>query len=323
MNYSIKYVSTVTGLSEHRIRAWEKRYKLLTPNRSAKGRRLYDDQDIHKLKLVSTLIDRGAKVGELAKLNSSQLEERVGQTATVSLKGRKLTQDEVTLKKFILKQSLVDKRYDLFQHEVTRSQEVSPLSYLDDFILPLVKDLSDTYRARKSTAYDLALNFIQDQLRTLFYEVDQLGQYSSSEPLIVASLDEEGPYELESWVCALKLTLDGNKVLHIGKIQSAEILVELAKSLRPTKIVISDKVDRPGKEWKHEQKLHTAFQQSWQRPEAHDLEILVLLQGLSKPLHCPYFHHNTRTLAFDNLESISGHLKKTPDSVDWIFPTSA
>ena len=41
--YTIRYVSQRTGLTPHVIRAWEKRYAAVVPNRSAKNRRLYSE----------------------------------------------------------------------------------------------------------------------------------------------------------------------------------------------------------------------------------------------------------------------------------------
>ncbi|MGB5288347.1 MAG: MerR family transcriptional regulator [Ignavibacteriaceae bacterium] len=41
--YPIKVVSQMTGLSVHVIRAWEKRYNVVEPDRSDTNRRLYSE----------------------------------------------------------------------------------------------------------------------------------------------------------------------------------------------------------------------------------------------------------------------------------------
>ena len=39
--HTIKFVALHTGLSQHTIRAWERRYAALSPERTAANRRLY------------------------------------------------------------------------------------------------------------------------------------------------------------------------------------------------------------------------------------------------------------------------------------------
>ena len=57
--YPIKVVSQMTGLSVHVIRAWEKRYNVVEPDRTDTNRRLYSEKEIEKLKLLKTIILRG------------------------------------------------------------------------------------------------------------------------------------------------------------------------------------------------------------------------------------------------------------------------
>jgi DNA-binding transcriptional MerR regulator/methylmalonyl-CoA mutase cobalamin-binding subunit len=55
-----------TGLTPHLLRAWERRYGVVSPSRSAGGQRLYSDLDIQRLKLLRRLTERGHSIGRLA-----------------------------------------------------------------------------------------------------------------------------------------------------------------------------------------------------------------------------------------------------------------
>jgi DNA-binding transcriptional MerR regulator len=301
MNYSIKYVSTITGLSEHRIRAWEKRYQLLTPERSQKGRRLYNDEDIETLSAIGKLIEKGAKIGELAPMSTKELNELLSkQRHTLpSQQGRKLSEQERILKHYILGQAIKEQRLDLLEHELTRAREISYVSFFDDVLVPFIK----LARTSHSNLHYL----IHERLKSLFYELSDSASIQG-QPLIVATL-EDGDSEIDSWLCALKLLLDGNFVIHLGKLASAEVLVEFSAGLGPGKIILTDKIDRFGKEWKAESELYEAFNRSRATGAGQDLEILVYLQGLSTPLYCPFFTQRTKTHAFNSLESMSCHLK--------------
>lgn len=58
---TIKEAATRTGLSPDTLRAWERRYGVIEPARTAAGYRLYSDADIEKLLAMQCLIDEGLK----------------------------------------------------------------------------------------------------------------------------------------------------------------------------------------------------------------------------------------------------------------------
>ena len=71
--YAIGYVSLQTGLSPHVLRAWEKRYTAVIPERSPKNRRLYSDEDIKRLKLLKKITEAGHNISQAAQLETSEL----------------------------------------------------------------------------------------------------------------------------------------------------------------------------------------------------------------------------------------------------------
>ncbi len=82
-NYEIKYVSQRTGLSVHRIRAWERRYQAVSPERTATHRRLYSESDIRRLQLLRQAIDDGHRISKIGRMASDDLRKLVNRSATV------------------------------------------------------------------------------------------------------------------------------------------------------------------------------------------------------------------------------------------------
>ena len=72
-NYTIGTLSTLTGLSQHTIRAWERRYEALTPKRSDGNRRIYDDDDVERLNVLKRVVGAGHSIGQVAHLPTDQL----------------------------------------------------------------------------------------------------------------------------------------------------------------------------------------------------------------------------------------------------------
>ncbi|MGB1657416.1 MAG: MerR family transcriptional regulator, partial [Longimicrobiales bacterium] len=72
--HPIRVVAQRTGLSTPVLRAWERRYGVVTPSRSDGGQRLYSDDDIRRLQLLATAVDGGRSIGLIADLELPQLE---------------------------------------------------------------------------------------------------------------------------------------------------------------------------------------------------------------------------------------------------------
>ena len=67
MQYTVQAAARATGVSEHRIRTWERRHGVPAPARSPKGRRLYNDDDLRVIRVMARLIDSGIPADEAAR----------------------------------------------------------------------------------------------------------------------------------------------------------------------------------------------------------------------------------------------------------------
>ncbi|MEO8201291.1 MAG: cobalamin B12-binding domain-containing protein [Gemmatimonadota bacterium] len=65
--YEIKQVAELTGLETSRLRAWERRYQIVRPERLANGYRVYTSEQVALLRAYARLISAGARIGSLVK----------------------------------------------------------------------------------------------------------------------------------------------------------------------------------------------------------------------------------------------------------------
>jgi DNA-binding transcriptional MerR regulator len=73
--HPIQVVARRTGLSADVIRAWERRYQAVTPERAANSRRLYSDLDVEKLGLLRKATSAGRRIGDIANQTIDDLYE--------------------------------------------------------------------------------------------------------------------------------------------------------------------------------------------------------------------------------------------------------
>ncbi len=73
VQYPIKVVARLTGLSAHVIRIWEQRYRAVEPQRTPTKRRLYSQGQIERLNLLRDATHAGHSIGQVAQLPTDKL----------------------------------------------------------------------------------------------------------------------------------------------------------------------------------------------------------------------------------------------------------
>ena len=77
--YRIHVAARCAGISTQLVRAWERRYRLLTPKRTEAGYRVYSDDDVALLRGAKALVDQGRSISEVARLARDELRRAAGQ----------------------------------------------------------------------------------------------------------------------------------------------------------------------------------------------------------------------------------------------------
>jgi DNA-binding transcriptional MerR regulator len=66
MKYTVKAAAIATGVTESRLRTWERRYGIPKPGRSPTGRRLYGEEDLATIRRMAALVGAGIPPSEAA-----------------------------------------------------------------------------------------------------------------------------------------------------------------------------------------------------------------------------------------------------------------
>lgn len=80
--FSISDIEGLIGIKAHTIRAWEVRYGLVPPKRTATNIRYYDESDLKLLLNIVTLNENGYKISKIAKMGPGQVADLVTQLKT-------------------------------------------------------------------------------------------------------------------------------------------------------------------------------------------------------------------------------------------------
>lgn len=148
--FSIQYASNFSGVGLHTIRAWERRYNVVTPSRSDNGRRVYNQSQIEKLKALKELTNLGSSISQVAHLSLDELNKILGQNKKSGSQDFHRVDFETCLDR--LKAAASFKKLDILTYELSKiSKEVSLKDLCIKVVMPFLKYLGDLYEKGEIT----------------------------------------------------------------------------------------------------------------------------------------------------------------------------
>jgi DNA-binding transcriptional MerR regulator/methanogenic corrinoid protein MtbC1 len=242
--YNINITSKLTGLSAHTLRAWEKRYQIVTPKRNSSGHRLYSDDEVIMLRRLNDLCNHGHSISQLQDKDLSELKELIevaGIQDHHETKGHQLKSDpplaESSLNNLLL--ALEEFRLDVVSHEFYNiKMKVSHRELALHIISPLMQIIGRRVLEKKfSIAQEHALSSILKFHLGQFIYRGQTKKKGSRE-LFIMTTPENDFHEFGILLASLLCTHYEQNFFFLGPNLPAEALVHAANSLEATHIII-------------------------------------------------------------------------------------
>ena len=230
--HGIKTVETQTGLTQFTIRAWEKRYDVVTPLRTETNRRLYSDADISRLILLRLATEVGHSIGRIGNLTTEELLELIGtegMIAQIPAIAKAAVSEETSLRLYLASCLAAVKQFEaqalestLFAASVAFSQPV----FLEKLIVPLMQEIGEQWCAGtlRIAHEHLALEVV----RTLLGSICQGFTISATMPNIVVATPRGQLHEIGALIAGTTAASQGWQVTYLGPNLPAEEIVGCA-----------------------------------------------------------------------------------------------
>ena len=222
-SFSIRDLENLSGIKSHTIRIWEKRYGLLSPERTDTNIRTYDLSNLQKLLNVTLLYNNGLKISKIAKIPEADIPLRVRElVAKNSAKNHAINAFKLAMMNF-----------DHAMFQKTYNSLLTERSFRDIFwevFIPLLEELGLLWQT--NTIGPAHEHFITNLIKQKIYtstEKLQAIEPTKDDNIFVLFLPENEIHEIGLLFINYEILLRGYKTIFLGQTMPVEYLDDLEK----------------------------------------------------------------------------------------------
>jgi len=224
---SIGVVCRRTGLKSDRVRAWERRYNVVTPVRSEGNQRLYSEEDVEKLLLLRRATETGHRIAQIAHLPAAELRDLTEiEVSGRSLRSQRPLPGEADQANVFVSSALgciQQLDADGLRAELARALDVlSPAAITQQFLVPLIHDVGSLWAEGGLKAAHEHLG--TSVLRTFIESLRLAHDLPADAPQLLITTPSSERHELGALLAMAAATDAGWRVTYLGPdLPAAEI----------------------------------------------------------------------------------------------------
>jgi DNA-binding transcriptional MerR regulator/methylmalonyl-CoA mutase cobalamin-binding subunit len=242
VGHPIGVVARRTGVPPDLLRAWEKRYQAVVPVRTETGRRLYNDEDIQRLRLMKRLIEGKRRISDVARMSLAELTELLGEDVreTVSEHPEPAGHSETELGARLTAcleavEALDPVRLEDLLHKATVAY--SPSRVRRELLVPLMVGIGESWQSGK-------LRIIHEHMasavvRSFLIASAQSQHNEPTAPLLVATTPAGQLHEIGILLAVATAQEVGWRALYLGPNLPAEEIAAAVRQAETDTLVLS------------------------------------------------------------------------------------
>jgi methanogenic corrinoid protein MtbC1 len=220
-------VTRRTGIGEHTLRAWERRFGFPKPLRLDSGHRRFSGEQVQHLLLIAKALESGYRAGDIVPLPLPELELLLQSSGAFDRTSATGSAEDVMLLAFD-----ACKRFDRESLAAVLHSEAAVLGlprFLRERVAPLLDEVGDAWgRGEIEIRHEHFFSeVLGDELRRLRAPLESAAK---GRPVVVASLPNE-LHGLGLQIAALAIVTAGRSVRVLGPHLPVEEIVQAAKAL--------------------------------------------------------------------------------------------
>lgn len=236
--YRIGTVATLSGLTTHAIRVWERRYGVVAPERTPGGARLYSEEDVQRFKLIKQLLERGYSTRAIANLDRAELSALAApEAAAPAAPSDSAEQQRARAAIREVLDAVTEMDLDATERTLTRaSNEFSPRNFVLNVLAPALDEIGARWASGSlCTASEHAASALfRTRLGALL-----AAQAPSKSPAIVCTTPSGEQHELGALLVAVLIAMRGKRAIFLGANLPAEQIAEAVRLSKASSVALS------------------------------------------------------------------------------------
>lgn len=234
-DYSIQFVSKITGINPHTIRAWEKRYGAVVPERNSNGRRVYNQEQVDRLSMLHDLVSIGNNISDIANHSDDHLKELHTQYVDKETLGiETIAPEAIDFNRVLqnLMMALDGYKLDIINHEFEKlTANLDPRAFALDLLAPLLHEVgSQVLGKRINVGQEHSLSaVIRFHVGKILY--GRKKQAKPNDKPIVLTTPEGELHEFGIMIGALLCAHYGHNYVYLGTNMPADALADTVKQI--------------------------------------------------------------------------------------------
>lgn len=239
IQHSIVIAAKRAGISPHLVRAWEKRYNAVSPDRTDTNRRLYSEDEVERLRLLGVLTKQGYRIGDIARQATPALLQMVStddstRTSSASTPPESLTQANLKAALDAIQQMDSEALEEILKRNTVAMGQRGTLERL---ISPLTRRIGDMWiEGSLSTAHE---HFASNILRMFLLNGSRAYAEGTNAPVIIVTTPVGQLHELGAAMVAAFARDLGWRVLYLGASLPAADIAHVATINRAKAVALS------------------------------------------------------------------------------------
>lgn len=238
--YNMKAVEQQSGISAATLRAWERRYGLIEPKRTASGYRLYSDQDIALLRWVRDRMAEGLTVSRVVAM--LEVVRASGETLWIEEHAQTAVVHDTPMPPSNLVQPLYEALIELDDERADEVMERAFAMYTMatvyvDLIAPTLVEVGDAWH--RGEIFISTEHFATTYLRGRLLGLLQAYPHRPDMPMIFVGCAPHERHEVGALIFAVMLRQQGFNVIYLGQDVPIEDVIAAALGEHPAMLCMS------------------------------------------------------------------------------------
>jgi len=229
-SFTISQLQQFSGINVHSIRAWEKRYDALKPNRSEGNTRYYNGNQLRRLLNIAGLMNSEYKISELCSMTDSELYELMNKQLEEKINGDEFLVSQMMAASLEFSESLFDKVFSRAALQYGVEDAYLKVTY------PFLQRLGVMWAADRIVPAQehFICNLIRQKLNSI---IDLLPVNEDSKTHWILFLPENEFHETGLLMANYLIRNSGHRCTYLGSNVPVDSVRQAVKQLKPTNLL--------------------------------------------------------------------------------------